>query len=139
MCTYFEINGSLVSAVDYLSFIFCIFFVAACNQASLGVAAIFGPRSPALAGHINSMCNSLEIPHLESRMEPRLDQSNLFSVNLFPETSQLSRAYLELLKHFKWDKFCVMYGDQTGKRKTPFLILHGLHNFVSFPPHSLFM
>lgn len=94
---------------------FFVFFVLACNQAGLGVAAIFGPRSPGLAGHINSMCNTLEIPHLEARLEPRIDNTQLFAMNMYPESSQLSRAYLDILKHFDWKKFCVIYGDQSGK------------------------
>ena len=42
-----------------------MYYVAACNQAGLGVASIFGPQSQTLASHINSMCNTLEIPYIE--------------------------------------------------------------------------
>ena len=86
----------------------------ACNQAGLGVGSIFGPRSAELAQHINSMCNNLEIPHLEARLEPKLDPTHLFSMNLYPAASQLSQAYLDLIKLMKWKKFCVIYGDQSG-------------------------
>ncbi len=99
------------------------FLFSACNQAGLGIAAIFGPQNPDIAGHINSMCNTLEIPHIEVRLEPERnsEQLPLFSMNVYPETRQLSRAYLELLKLFQWNKFCVMYGDQRGKLTMPFL------------------
>ncbi|KAK2148217.1 hypothetical protein LSH36_509g01044 [Paralvinella palmiformis] len=59
------------------------------------------------------MCNTLEIPHLEARLEPSRDPGHLFSVNMHPETSQLTRAYLDLLKLLKWTRFCVIYGDQS--------------------------
>ena len=61
------------------------------------------------------MCNTLEIPHLEARPEARMDPAHLFSMNMHPETSQLTRAYLDLLKMLKWKKFCVIYGDQAGE------------------------
>ena len=88
-----------------------------CNQASLGVAAIFGPRSSGLAGYINSMCNTLEIPHVEARLEPKTDRDKqMFSINAYPQSVQLSRAYLDVLKHFQWQRFCVVYGDHSGER-----------------------
>ncbi len=107
------------------------FLFSACNQAGLGIAAIFGPQNPDIAGHINSMCNTLEIPHIEVRLEPERnsEQLPLFSMNVYPETRQLSRAYLELLKLFQWNKFCVMYGDQRGKIDMPvfqLIIIAGL-------------
>ena len=105
-----------------------IFFPStACNQAGLGVAAIFGPKNHDIAGHINSMCNTLEIPHIEVRLEPHTDEYQLFSMNLFPDTTMLSRAYMDLLKQFKWEKFVVIYGNQNGKQK----------DFVIMPGHIL--
>ncbi len=92
---------------------FCVF--SACNQAGLGIAAIFGPRNHDIAGHINSMCNTLEIPHIEVRLEPHMDELQLFSMNLYPDTTQLSTAYLDLLKHYKWTRFVVIYGNQNGE------------------------
>jgi len=88
-----------------------------CNQASLGVAAIFGPRSAGLAGYINSMCNTLEVPHIEARLEPRLDahDQQVFSINVYPQTSHLSRVYLDLIRAFRWTKLCVIYGDHSGQ------------------------
>ena len=103
--------------------------VTACNQAGLGVAAVFGPRTSSLASHINSMCNTLEVPHLEARLEARTGSASgpagtptssaaerqLFSVNLYPEAAHLSHAVLALIQHFEWKKFCIMYGDQSGR------------------------
>lgn len=91
------------------------FMLAACNQAGLGVAAIFGPRNHDIAAHINSMCNTLEIPHIEVRLEPQVNEVQLFSMNLYPDTARLSSAFMDLLKYFKWEKFVVIYGDQSGK------------------------
>ena len=56
----------------------------ACNQAGLGVAAVFGPRSNVLASHVNSMCSSLEVPHVEVRLEPQVYRIILNSILTFP-------------------------------------------------------
>jgi len=85
-----------------------------CNQASLGVAAIFGPRSPSIASYINSMCNTLEVPHVEARLDPRSGAGHVFSLNVYPQAAQLGRVYLDLLDYFGWTKFCVVYGEHSG-------------------------
>jgi len=96
--------------------------VTVCNQASLGVAAIFGPRSPSIASYINSMCNTLEVPHVEARLDARSaggggggGGGHVFSLNVYPQSSQLGRVYLDLLQHFGWTKFCVVYGQHSGQ------------------------
>ena len=93
-----------------------IILIIACNQAGLGVAAIFGPLFSPLARHINSMCNTLEVPHIEYRMEPQfIDSTHVFSINLYPDTARLSKAYLDVIKFFRWTKFVVIYGDENGE------------------------
>lgn len=107
----------------------------ACNQAGLGVAAVFGPKTSMLASHINSMCNTLEVPHLESRLEVRTAgahtipmglmlgnsaERQMFSVNVYPEASFMSKALMALIEHFEWKKFCILYGDQNGQKENPF-------------------
>ncbi|CAH1800080.1 unnamed protein product [Owenia fusiformis] len=86
----------------------------ACKQVNLGVASIFGPQSENLAGHINSICNFLEIPHVETRLDTRADVATSYSFNLYPDSSVLSRAYLDIIKYFKWRKIFIIYGDQTS-------------------------
>ena len=92
-----------------------------CNQASLGVAAIFGPRSASIASYINSMCNTLEVPHVEARLDasrPAGGSQHVFSLNVYPPAAQLGRVYLDLLRHFGWTKFCVVYGEHSGQSAT---------------------
>jgi len=86
-----------------------------CNQASLGVAAIFGPRSSSIASYINSMCNTLEVPHVEARLDARSGAGHVFSLNVHPQASQLGRVYVDMLQHFGWTKFCVVYGEHSGQ------------------------
>jgi ionotropic kainate glutamate receptor 2 len=37
----------------------------ACLQVQQGAHAIFGPSDPHLGAHVQSICDALEIPHLE--------------------------------------------------------------------------
>ena len=76
-------------------------------MARLGVAAIFGPQSEISANHVRSMCQTLKIPHIQTRWDPEryasltdeLDnesvinqQQNLMSINLYPHPESLSRV-----------------------------------------------
>ncbi|XP_064627646.1 glutamate receptor ionotropic, kainate 2-like isoform X4 [Lineus longissimus] len=89
----------------------------ACQQVNLGVAALFGPQQSHLAGHINSMCNAMDIPHLEARLETRTDSPPLFSVNLYPDVDFLTKAYIDVVKSFDWKKILVLYSDDYGLLK----------------------
>lgn len=52
----------------------------ACDQASLGIAALFGPtHSQTIARHMNALCQTLEIPHLEARLDPNGEKVKMFA------------------------------------------------------------
>ncbi len=40
-------------------------------------------------------------------------------MNVYPDTTHLALAYLQLLKLFNWRRFCVIYGDQRGQSSSP--------------------
>jgi len=62
------------------------------------------------------MCNTLEVPHVEARLDPRsADAGHVFSLNVHPQASQLGRVYLDILGYFGWTKFCVVYGEHSGQ------------------------
>lgn len=63
------------------AFAFCALFVywatglraralhAVCDQVKMGVTAIFGPSDPLLGAHITSICDALDIPYLDARVD----------------------------------------------------------------------
>lgn len=53
-----------------------------------GVAAIFGPNNRFTSGHVQSMCDTMEVPHIYGRWEP--SQIRGIGVNLFPYAETLS-------------------------------------------------
>eukprot|EP00063_Salmo_salar_P040081 XP_014014916.1 PREDICTED: glutamate receptor ionotropic, kainate 2-like isoform X2 [Salmo salar] len=87
----------------------------ACDQLSLGVAAIFGPSHSSSANAVQSICNALGVPHIQTKWKHQVsDNRDSFYVSLYPDFSSLSRAILDLVHFFKWKTVTVVYDDSTG-------------------------
>lgn len=87
----------------------------ACDQLSLGVAAIFGPSHSSSANAVQSICNALGVPHIQTKWKHQVsDNRDSYYVSLFPDFSSLSRAILDLVHFFKWRTVTVVYDDSTG-------------------------
>uniref|UniRef100_A0A8C9YFU6 Glutamate receptor n=1 Tax=Sander lucioperca TaxID=283035 RepID=A0A8C9YFU6_SANLU len=87
----------------------------ACDQLSLGVAAIFGPSHSSSANAVQSICNALGVPHIQTKWKHQVsDNRDIFYVSLYPDFSSLSRAILDLVHFFKWKTVTVVYDDSTG-------------------------
>lgn len=93
-----------------------LFVSPACDQLSLGVAAIFGPSHSSSANAVQSICNALGVPHIQTKWKHQVsDNRDSFYVSLYPDFSSLSRAILDLVHFFKWKTVTVVYDDSTGK------------------------
>lgn len=89
--------------------------VAACQQVKYGVQAVFGPSDPILGQHIHSICDALDIPHLEARLD--LDtEAKEFSINLYPAQSLLNTAYQDVMEFLNWTNVAIIYEDDYGKQ-----------------------
>ncbi|XP_065574755.1 glutamate receptor ionotropic, kainate 2-like isoform X15 [Artemia franciscana] len=88
----------------------------ACKQISNGVQAVFGPSDPLLGAHIQSICDALEIPHLESRLDTEIHVkgSQEFTVNLHPSQELLNSAYKDLMTYLNWTKVAIVYEENGG-------------------------
>uniref|UniRef100_A0A8D3C0G5 Glutamate receptor n=1 Tax=Scophthalmus maximus TaxID=52904 RepID=A0A8D3C0G5_SCOMX len=87
----------------------------ACDQLSLGVAAIFGPSHSSSANAVQSICNALGVPHVQTKWKHQVsDNRDSYFVSLYPDFSSLSRAILDLVHFFKWRTVTVVYDDSTG-------------------------
>ncbi|XP_016096562.1 glutamate receptor ionotropic, kainate 3-like [Sinocyclocheilus grahami] len=88
----------------------------ACDQLSLGVVAIFGPSHSSSSNAVQSICNALEVPHIQVRWKHHpLDNRDTFYANLYPDYSSLSYAILDLVQFLKWKTATVVYDDSTAK------------------------
>ena len=79
--------------------------------------------------HVQSICDALEIPHVETRLGLQIQRDDL-SINLYPRAKVLARAYLDVVRAWNWDQFVVVYEDDDGKncsdyfkRKVPIFCL----------------
>lgn len=84
-----------------------------CHLLRTGVAAIFGPQSPQTASHVQSICDTMEVPHLETRWDYRLKRESCL-VNLYPHPSMLSRAYVDIVRAWGWKSFTIVYESNEG-------------------------
>lgn len=70
---------------------FLVRLILVCHLLRMGVSSIFGPQSNSISSHVQSICDTMEIPHLEMRWDYRIRRENCL-VNLYPHPSVLSRV-----------------------------------------------
>jgi len=68
--------------------------VTVCHLLRGGVAAIFGPQNAQTASHVQSICDTMEIPHLETRWDWRQRRQSCL-VNLYPHPTTLSKVRIQ--------------------------------------------
>ncbi|CAG00456.1 unnamed protein product, partial [Tetraodon nigroviridis] len=86
-----------------------------CDQLALGVVAVFGPSHSSSVSAVQSICNALEVPHIQTRWKhPSVDNKDTFFINLYPEYTAIARAILDVVTFFKWKKLTVVYEDSTA-------------------------
>ncbi|XP_024885041.1 glutamate receptor ionotropic, kainate 2 isoform X1 [Temnothorax curvispinosus] len=97
----------------------------ACKQLSRSVQGIFGPSDPLLGAHIQSICEALDVPHLEARVdfEPTFKE---FSINLYPAQDHLNKAFKDLISFLNWTRVAIIYEEDYG--------LFKLQDLVKSPP-----
>ncbi|KAM8900408.1 glutamate receptor ionotropic, kainate 1 isoform 2-T2 [Spinachia spinachia] len=94
-----------------------------CDQLALGVVAVFGPSHSSSVSAVQSICNALEVPHIQTRWKhPSVDNKDTFFINLYPEYTAIARAILDVVTFFKWRKLTVVYEDGTGLMRLQELI-----------------
>lgn len=55
------------------------------------IAGIFGPHSVDISDHVQSLCDAMEIPHIEMRWDSRQRRGSCL-VNLFPHPTTISKV-----------------------------------------------
>lgn len=84
-----------------------------CGLLKTGVVAIFDPLDGYISKHLQSICDALDIPHLETNWDFTTKRDDL-SVNLYPKPNVLTRAYVDLVKAWGWEHFAIIYEDNEG-------------------------
>lgn len=74
---------------------------------SNGIAGVVhGPLSPVSAMHVQSICDTKEMPLLETRYDPLTKQP---IINLHPHPEVLSEMLLDLVEAWEWEHFTIIY------------------------------
>ncbi|KAH7947780.1 hypothetical protein HPB52_015797 [Rhipicephalus sanguineus] len=81
-----------------------------CRLLLRGVGAVFGPMSSVSGEHVSDVCNSLNVPHLETRWDPAQEAYD-DSLNLFPDPAVLAEAYVALMSHWQWRSVAIVYEE----------------------------
>jgi len=105
-------NKRLYAIITFFSRYF--FHISACRQMEFGIQAIFGPSDPLLGAHIQSICEALDIPHVETRIdfEPTFKE---FSINLHPSQEHMNHAFKDVMTFLNWTKVAIIYEEDYGK------------------------
>lgn len=80
----------------------------ACSLLKMGVVAILGPLKGAASQHVQAICDSFEVPHVEIKPDLVLRRDDL-AINLYPSYDVLARAYIDLIQAWNWTSFAVVY------------------------------
>ncbi|BET00802.1 kainate selective glutamate receptor activity [Nesidiocoris tenuis] len=87
-----------------------------CNLMKAGVVGIVGPHSTEMTNHVQSLCDTMEIPHITARWHPRQRRSSCL-VNLYPHPSILAKAAADIVLAWEWKGFTIVYDDYNALRK----------------------
>lgn len=91
-----------------------VYLLPACRQMEFGVQAIFGPSDPVLGAHIQSICEALDVPHLEARIDFEPISKEL-SINLHPSQEHMNKAFKDVMAFLNWTKVAIIYEEDYGK------------------------
>lgn len=123
-----------MSKTELFNFVLKTFRVSTsvCRALSSGVAALFGPRSGGTSSHVQSICDTLEVPHIETRWDYKIMSSGssggpkkveagtragvneVFSLNLHPSPASLAKAYVDLILTLEWQSCLILYEESEG-------------------------
>lgn len=89
-----------------------------CELLSDGVAAIFGPSTSETSGIVASIASTVDVPHITAYWERESiggkGTPNEMTLNIYPDTEVLSRAFAELLIDYTWKTYTIVYEDDDG-------------------------
>jgi Receptor family ligand binding region len=78
-----------------------------CKLMKNGVSGIIhGPTSPEAAVHVQNICDTKEMPLIETRFDHLTQQPIL---NLHPHSEVLAKMFLDIVEAWEWDSFTIIY------------------------------
>lgn len=94
-----------------------------CDCLESGVGAIFSPAAGyEVSSIIQSICNSMEIPHIETHWKINSHRQPNYYVNVYPDPMVLSRGYTAIVRDMDWTSFTLIYQRDEGLLRLQHLI-----------------
>ncbi|KAK9882220.1 hypothetical protein WA026_019734 [Henosepilachna vigintioctopunctata] len=84
--------------------------VKTCELLDMKVIAIFGPQNSQNFEAIQSVCDAKEIPVIQTRWNFRSKRYSTI-INFYPHPTQLSSAYVDIIKKLGWSQFVLFYDN----------------------------
>lgn len=76
---------------------------------------MFGPWEPVLGAHVQSLCEALDLPHLEARLDLEPSGYREFSINLHPSQAHINTAIKDLITFLNWTRVAIVYEEDYGE------------------------
>uniref|UniRef100_A0A1B6GVG8 Ionotropic glutamate receptor C-terminal domain-containing protein n=1 Tax=Cuerna arida TaxID=1464854 RepID=A0A1B6GVG8_9HEMI len=97
-----------------------------CDLMASSVAGVFGPQSEDTSDHVQSICDAMEIPHVQTRWNSRQRRGSCL-VNLFPHPSTIAKIFVDLVRILEWKSFTLVYQDNGGLIRFNGLLMYNDH------------
>ncbi|XP_076624322.1 glutamate receptor ionotropic, kainate 2 isoform X1 [Colletes latitarsis] len=107
-------------------------FLKVCELMGTGIAAIFGPQNVVTSEHVQSICDTMEMPHIYARWEPM--QARGKGINFYPHAETLSVIFDLLITDFEWKSFGILYENTDSLIRT-----HRLLERLDARSHTIFL
>ena len=95
-----------------------------------GALAIFGPNDDRIGVHVQSVCDAVDIPHVESRMH-NLNIGKEFAINLHPGSYVVAQSLRVLITYLNWTQIAVIYEDDISTYNNTATQLPYLHKHTT--------
>lgn len=77
--------------------------------------AVFGPASTEGAVSARSICNSHNVPHIDTRWDVSVATENNGSILFAPAPRHISYVVREIVTKYQWTKIAILYHDNDGE------------------------
>lgn len=71
-----------------------------------GVSAVFGPEDPSSSIHASNICDTKEIPYIDTRYD---FETHIPVVNLYPSPESIAKLLVELVQTSGWTTFTILF------------------------------
>ncbi|XP_022163767.1 glutamate receptor ionotropic, kainate 2-like [Myzus persicae] len=80
-----------------------------CETMESGIGAVFGPSSLESSNIVQSLCETMEVPRIDTSWENTPVENFNFYFNPYPEPTLLAKGYTAIVHDMDWKSFTLLY------------------------------